>query len=60
LAGVASVFGIVDAAATFAGAVLGPVLAQVTRLGIAVNGAVVLAAIGTAVTLAVVPPVATQ
>ncbi len=56
----AAVFGIVEAAATLAGAVLSPVVAQVTSLDIAVNGAVALAAIGTAVTLAVVPPVATQ
>jgi MFS family permease len=57
---VTAVFGIMEAAATLVGAVLGPVIAQVTSLDIAVNGAVGLAAVATAVTLVVVPPAATH
>jgi predicted MFS family arabinose efflux permease len=53
---VGAVFGITDAAATLAGAVLGPVLAQAAGLGVAANGAVVLAAVATVVTVVVVPP----
>jgi predicted MFS family arabinose efflux permease len=53
---VSAVFGIVEAAATLAGAVLGPVLAQVAGLGVAVNTAVLLAVAGAVLTAVVVPP----
>jgi MFS family permease len=52
---VSAVFGIVEAAATLAGAVLGPVGAQLAGLGAAANGAVVLAVAGVLVTVLVVP-----
>lgn len=55
---VSAVFGIVEAAATLVGALLGPVGAQLAGLGVAANGAVVLAAAGVVVTLLVVPPTA--
>lgn len=53
---VSAVFGTVEAAATLAGALLGPIGAQLAGLGVAANGAVVLAAAGVLVTLLVVPP----
>jgi hypothetical protein len=53
---VSAVFGIVEAAATLAGALLGPIGAQLAGLGVAANGAVGLAAAGVLVTLLVVPP----
>ncbi|WP_433560088.1 MFS transporter [Pseudonocardia xinjiangensis] len=53
---VSAVFGIVEAAATLAGAVLGPVVAQVAGLGVAVNTAVLLAVAGAVLTAVVVPP----
>jgi hypothetical protein len=49
------VFGIVEAAATLAGAVLGPIGAQLAGLAVAANGAVVLAVAGAVVTVLVVP-----
>jgi MFS family permease len=52
---IGAVFGIVEAAAALAGAVLGPVVAQVAGLAAAANGAVVLAVAGVLVTLLVVP-----
>jgi MFS family permease len=52
---VSAVFGIVEAAATLAGAVLGPVGAQLAGLSAAANGAVVLAVAGVLVTVLVVP-----
>lgn len=52
---VGAVFGIVEAAAALAGAVLGPVAAQLAGLGAAANAAAVLAAAGVLVTLLVVP-----
>jgi MFS family permease len=54
---IAAVFGIVEAAATLAGAVLGPVGAQTAGLAVAANGAVLLAAAGVVVTVLVVPSV---
>jgi MFS family permease len=55
---VAAVFGIVEAAATLAGAVAGPLVAQAAGLGVAVNAAAVLALAGAAVTACTVPPAA--
>lgn len=52
---VGAVFGIVEAAATLAGAVLGPVGAHIAGLGVAANGAVALAVAGVLVTILVVP-----
>jgi len=52
---VGAVFGIVEAAATLAGAVVGPILAQIAGLSIAVNTATLLAVAGAAVTAVIVP-----
>jgi MFS family permease len=52
---VSAVFGIVEAAATLAGAILGPMLAQLAGLGVAVNTAALLAVAGAALTAAIVP-----
>jgi MFS family permease len=52
---VSAVFGIVEAAATLAGAVLGPVLAEVAGLRVAGNTATLLALAGAALTAVVVP-----
>jgi len=49
------VFGVVEAAATLVGAVLGPLLAQRAGLGVAVNTAALLAVAGAALTAVIVP-----
>ena len=51
---VGAVFGIVEAAATLSGAVLGPILAQAAGLGVSVNAAALLAVAGPALTAAIV------
>lgn len=52
---IGAVFGIVEAAATLAGAVLGPVLAQIAGLSVAGNAAALLAVAGAATTAMIVP-----
>jgi predicted MFS family arabinose efflux permease len=52
---VSAVFGIAEAAATLAGAVLGPVLAQAAGLGVSVNTAALLAIAGAVLTALIVP-----
>ncbi|GAA1187003.1 MFS transporter [Pseudonocardia alaniniphila] len=52
---ISAVFGIIEAAAILTGAVLGPILAQITGLSIACNTATLLAVAGAVMTAVIVP-----